>query len=49
MSDQNKQIRDDQADVVSGGMLPVDPPVHPPTNPVAPHDPIRPIKTNPVH
>jgi hypothetical protein len=49
MSDQNKQIRDDQADVVSGGMLPIDPPVHPPTNPVSPRDPIKPIKTNPVH
>ncbi|HLY03139.1 MAG TPA: hypothetical protein VKR56_11680 [Candidatus Cybelea sp.] len=49
MSDQEKQIRDDQADVVSGGVIPIDPPVHPPSNPVPPrfHDPI-PRKTNPT-
>lgn len=34
MSDQEKQIRDDQADVVSGGTIPIDPPVRPPSNPV---------------
>jgi hypothetical protein len=36
-----------QADVVSGGVIPIDPPVLPPTDPV-PHDPVKPIKSNPA-
>jgi hypothetical protein len=47
MSDQEKQIRDEQAEAVSGGVIPIDPPVRPPSNPV-PRDPIKPIRSNPT-
>jgi hypothetical protein len=36
MSDQEKQNSDDQVDSVSGGRghtIPIDPPIHPPSNP----------------
>jgi hypothetical protein len=50
MSDQEKQNSDDQVDSVSGGVIPIDPPIHqPPTNPVQGRvpDPIHP-PSNPV-
>jgi hypothetical protein len=47
MSDQEKQIDDNQTDVVSGGVIPIDPPVRPPSNPVGPREPF-PIKSNPT-
>jgi hypothetical protein len=48
MSDQDWEIRDDQADVVSGGTIPIDGPVRQPTNPTREHDPIKPPKSNPA-
>jgi hypothetical protein len=49
MSDQKK---DEELDQVSGGAtthpLPVNPPIGPPTHPVAPVDPIGGKKSNPV-
>ncbi|HLY01313.1 MAG TPA: hypothetical protein VKR56_02310 [Candidatus Cybelea sp.] len=49
MSDQEKPIRDDQVENLSGGVIPIDPPIHPPTNPAQGRvpDPIQ-RPSNPV-
>ncbi|MGP8101864.1 MAG: hypothetical protein ACLQHL_14080 [Candidatus Cybelea sp.] len=48
MSDEEKNS-DEQVDTVSGGVIPIDPPMRPPSNPVQGHvpDPIR-HPSNPV-